>query len=104
MASKEPAWLAFARQQIGVREIVGPKHSPVIMGWVQKLGAKVLGIKVVDDETAWCGTFVAMCMMTAGLASPAIAVRASGGSCMGQKTPFGSPGGVNRKTIRPGHP
>lgn len=30
--------------------------------------------------------------------------RASGGSCMGQKTPFGSPGGVNKKTIRPGHP
>ena len=85
MVSKEPAWLAFARQQIGVREIVGPKHSPVIMGWVQRLGIKVLGIKVVDDETAWCGTFVAMCMMIAGLASPAIAVRASSWATWGRE-------------------
>ena len=85
MASKEPAWLAFARQQIGVREIVGPKHSPIIMGWIQKLGAQVLGIKVVDDETAWCGTFVAMCMMIAGLASPAIDVRASAWGAWGRE-------------------
>lgn len=77
MASKEPGWLAFARQNIGVREIPGSRHSPTIMGWVQKLGAKVLGIRVLDDETAWCGTFVAMCIFSAGLAPPPIAVRAS---------------------------
>lgn len=85
MASKEPAWLVFARQNLGVREIVGPKHSPVIMGWVQKLGAKVLGINVVDDETAWCGTFVAMCMFSAGLGSPPIAVRASAWGAWGRQ-------------------
>lgn len=85
MASKEPAWLAFARQQIGVREIVGPKHSPVIMGWIQRLGAKVLGIRVLDDETPWCGTFVAMCMFSAGIGAASIAVRASSWAIWGRE-------------------
>ena len=85
MASKEPSWLAYARQLIGTREIVGPKHSPVIMGWVQKLGAKILGIKVVDDETAWCGTFIAVCMFSVGLAPPPIAVRASSWASWGRE-------------------
>lgn len=74
---REPAWLTIARAQIGVREIIGRKHSPIIMGWVQELGAKVLGIPVNDDETAWCGTFMAWVMKRAGLSMPAIAVRAA---------------------------
>lgn len=73
----DPIWLAEARRQIGVREIVGPKHSPIIMGWVQEVGAAVLGIKVNDDETPWCGTFMAWLMKQAGLKAPAIAVRAA---------------------------
>lgn len=73
----EPAWLTLARTQIGVREIVGPRHSPVIMGWVQELGAGVLGIKVNDDETPWCGTFMAWLMKRSGLRTPLIAVRAA---------------------------
>lgn len=85
MASKEPGWLAFARQNIGVREIPGSRHSPTIMGWVQKLGAKVLGIRVLDDETAWCGTFVAMCILSAGLAPPPVAVRASAWGAWGRE-------------------
>lgn len=55
----EPVWLTLARAQIGVREIVGPKHSPIIMGWLQEVGAKALGVKVNDDETPWCGSFMA---------------------------------------------
>ncbi len=47
----DPPWLAHARTLIGTREIPGSKHSPVIMGWIRKLGAKVLGIAVKDDET-----------------------------------------------------
>lgn len=73
----EPAWLTLARAQVGTREIVGKKHSAKIMGWIQEVGAKVLGIKVNDDETPWCGTFMAWLMKRAGLSSPAIAVRAS---------------------------
>jgi uncharacterized protein (TIGR02594 family) len=55
----EPEWLTYARTLIGVREIKGPKHSATIMGWIKALGAGKLGITVRDDETAWCGTFVA---------------------------------------------
>lgn len=72
-----PYWIAWAKAQIGVKEIVGPKHSAVIMGWVRELGAKALGIQVNDDETPWCGTFAAMVMKKAGLSLPLIAVRAS---------------------------
>jgi len=70
-------WIAWALLQVGVREIVGGKHSTIIMGWVRELGAKALGIKVNDDETPWCGTFAAMVMKKAGLTLPLIAVRAS---------------------------
>lgn len=73
----EPPWMTLARSQIGVREIVGPKHSPVIMGWIAEVGASALGIKVNDDETPWCGTFMAWLMKRAGLPSPAFAVRAA---------------------------
>ncbi|WP_332657382.1 TIGR02594 family protein [Brevundimonas sp.] len=73
----EPAWLKLARAQVGTREIVGPKHSPVIMAWIQEIGAKALGVKVNDDETPWCGTFMAWLMKRCGLSTPAIAVRAA---------------------------
>ncbi len=73
----EPLWLEYARSQIGVAEIPGPKNSPTIMGWIKKLGAKVLGIQVNDELTPWCGTFAAQCVSAVGLKPPAIAVRAS---------------------------
>ncbi len=64
----DPAWLTLARRLIGVREISGPRHSPTIMGWIKALGAKALGVNVTDDETAWCGTFVAHCLASSGVA------------------------------------
>jgi uncharacterized protein (TIGR02594 family) len=72
-----PRWFTLAKSLIGTREIVGPKHSPVIMGWIARLGAKILGIKVTDDETPWCGTFMAHVMNESGIAPPPVAVRAS---------------------------
>lgn len=66
----EPRWLAYARTLIGTREIPGPKHSPVIMGWIKKLGPKILGINVTDDETPWCGTFMAHVMHENGIMPP----------------------------------
>ncbi len=50
----EYAWMAWAKRQVGLKEVVGQKHSPVIIGWL-----KTLKSWVRDDETAWCGTFVA---------------------------------------------
>jgi uncharacterized protein (TIGR02594 family) len=62
---KEPRWLTIARGYIGTREIVGPKHSGVIQGWLSKLKAWWR-----DDETPWCGVFVAECLRESGLSLP----------------------------------
>lgn len=49
-----PAWLRLALSLRGTDEVRGDRHSPIIMGW-----AKKLGIWYPDDETPWCGLFVA---------------------------------------------
>ena len=67
----EPAWLTEARRQIGVDEIKGPKHNGTILGWL-----KVLGAWWADDETAWCGVFVANCMRVARVPLPKTWMRA----------------------------
>jgi uncharacterized protein (TIGR02594 family) len=51
-----PPWLDWARREIGVTEIVGPRHNPrVVEYWT--LGR--VGLTVTDDETPWCAAFVA---------------------------------------------
>jgi uncharacterized protein (TIGR02594 family) len=57
----EPLWLKLARDNIGVREIPGPKHSTVILRWLERLGSWIR-----EDETPWCGTFVAAMLQEAG--------------------------------------
>ena len=57
----ELAWVAEARKHIGLKEIPGKQHNPVIVNWLKSLKAWW-----VDDETPWCGTFVAHCCRTAG--------------------------------------
>lgn len=61
----DPRWLTIARSYVGVREIPGPKHNPTIIGWLRKLKSWIK-----DDETPWCGTFVAAVMQEAGLPYP----------------------------------
>lgn len=61
----EPRWLTIARSHIGTREIAGPKHNAKIMGWLSRLKSWIK-----DDETPWCGTFVAAVMQEAGLPYP----------------------------------
>jgi uncharacterized protein (TIGR02594 family) len=65
-AAAEPHWLAVARLLIGTREIKGPQHLGFIAkGWA-RLGAPWYN----DDETPWCGFFVAHCIDAAGLPVP----------------------------------
>lgn len=66
-----PAWLAYGLTLQGIREIKGPKHNATIVGWLKKLKAWW-----TDDETPWCGTFVAACMQAAGQPLPANWMRA----------------------------
>lgn len=65
MANTHPHWLDFARTLIGTREIPGQKHSPAIISWL-----KALKSWVTDDETPWCGTFLAYVMLKAGYSYP----------------------------------
>jgi uncharacterized protein (TIGR02594 family) len=58
----DPKWLKYARSKIGEREIKGPRHNPWIVRGLAKLKAWW-----ADDETPWCGFFVAHCMEEAGL-------------------------------------
>jgi uncharacterized protein (TIGR02594 family) len=62
VSATEPRWLVEARKYDGLREIPGPRHNPTILGWLRKLKAWWS-----EDETPWCGTFVAHCLQEAGL-------------------------------------
>lgn len=57
----EPQWLTYARQFLGLKEIPGTEHNPKIIDWLYKLKAWWR-----DDETPWCGVFVAHCISESG--------------------------------------
>lgn len=74
----EPKWLSIARSYVGTKEIPGKKHNSVILSWLAKLNAWWR-----DDETPWCGVFVAHCVREAGLPVPANWMRAKAWSDYG---------------------
>ena len=67
----ELSWIAAAREKVGIREVKGSKHSPVIIQWLKNLKSAWL-----DDETPWCGTFVAECLREANMRYPSTWYRA----------------------------
>ena len=67
----EPVWMQVARRYTGIREIAGPKHNSTILGWLDKLGAWWR-----DDETPWCGVFVAHCLQSVCRPYPSLYMRA----------------------------
>lgn len=71
--SKQPAlpWIDIGMAQMGVQEIKGPKTNPEIEKWLKQLQAGWS-----DDETAWCGVFVAWCLLQAGVKYPKLWMRA----------------------------
>lgn len=71
-----PPLLVEALSHYGEKEVSGYKNNPKIIEWARFVGQK-LGIVVKDDETPWCGTFMAYCAKVCGLTPPDIAVRAS---------------------------
>mgnify|MGYP003403399093 CR=1 FL=1 len=56
-----PSWLMVAQRYLGLREIPGAPTEPTIAGWLRKLRAWW-----ADDETPWCGTYVAACLSESG--------------------------------------
>ena len=61
---KSPKILVEAVKQIGIKEIVGSKHNPVILEWADEVGLKKV---YTNDEIPWCGLFIAHCTHIAGL-------------------------------------
>ena len=71
MKNTTPRWMKIAEKLNGLREVPGPKHNKTILGWLEKLNAWWR-----DDETPWCGVFVAHCMTEAALPYPKYYMRA----------------------------
>lgn len=85
-----PAWLDHAFRHRGLKEIPGPKHNPIIMQWIRSLKGWFK-----DDETPWCGTFIAHCLDVVGLGVPKHWYRAKaystyGTACNRDQIPFGA--------------
>lgn len=65
----ELLWIKEARAKIGTYEIIGKRHNPIILAmWETAFKAKNKQNWILDDETPWCGGFVAYCMAKANLA------------------------------------
>jgi len=62
----DPAWLAKSKEFIGLKEIPGPKHNPIILKWAAEIGKGF----IKDDETAWCATFAGAMLQECGLRLP----------------------------------
>lgn len=54
-------WVTEARKFVGLAEVLGKAHNPTIQNWLRTLSAWWS-----DDETPWCGTFVAHCLRETG--------------------------------------
>jgi uncharacterized protein (TIGR02594 family) len=67
------AWVEEAYKHKGVREIPGAPTEPRIAGWLRSLRAWW-----TDDETPWCGVFVAAVMQACGIKLPRHWYRAKG--------------------------
>ena len=57
---KPLAWITEATKHIGLKEIKGKQHNKTILQWVKNLNGWF-----TDDETPWCGTFIAQCLQEA---------------------------------------
>jgi uncharacterized protein (TIGR02594 family) len=55
-------WYNEAVKLLGLTEIVGPKHNPLILKMFEVSGHSW----VQDDETAWCAAFANYCLVKAG--------------------------------------
>lgn len=60
----EPVWLQVAKNYIGVEEVQGYRHNPIILGWWQRCG-----LPFKDDETPWCAGFIGGCLEESGIRS-----------------------------------
>lgn len=60
---KSPKLFVEAFKFIGLKEIVGPEHNPIIMNWAKELNLEKI---YISDEVPWCGLFIAKVCKDAG--------------------------------------
>lgn len=58
-----PKVIQAAIAMVGVREVKGKKHNPIILGWAQTLGIDKI---YTNDELAWCGLSHAVALLRGG--------------------------------------
>lgn len=75
-------WIASANQYLGLREFKGPQHNPTIVNWLVQLGAWWR-----DDETPWCGVFVAAVLREVGIKPAGAFYRAKAWLSWGEALP-----------------
>lgn len=61
----KPIYLVKAEKYLGLKEVPGTLHNKQIVGWWVKLKTWFN-----DDETPWCGLFVAVCLQESGYPIP----------------------------------
>ncbi|MFU8925114.1 TIGR02594 family protein [Acinetobacter puyangensis] len=65
-ATGDLAWMIEAKKHIGLKENTSKTaHNPTILKWLKSLGAWWS-----EDETPWCGVFVAWCLKQSSVAYP----------------------------------
>jgi uncharacterized protein (TIGR02594 family) len=79
-------WLDAAKRDLGLKEITGSKHEPVIVSWLLALKAWW-----TDDETPWCGVAMAWWMKSSKLPYPKLYMRAKSWSTWGVEVPKDKP-------------
>lgn len=65
MDRRQKTAYALASEELGMREVQGPRHNPDIVQMFADVGHSW----VKDDETAWCAAFVGAMLERAGLPS-----------------------------------
>ena len=61
---KSPKILVEAVKLIGIKEVVGKVHNPIIMSWAKDLDLQKI---YTADEIPWCGLFIAYACHKAGI-------------------------------------
>lgn len=56
--------------RLGIQEIPGKKHNPIIVGWAKDAGHP----EIADDETSWCSLSMCAAAKEAGLPFPPVNV------------------------------
>lgn len=59
----EVTWMKSARSHLGLKEIVGSKHSPIVLGFWKSIGISW----GVTDEIAWCAAFTGAMLKAGGM-------------------------------------